>query len=47
MFAPWKESYDKLRQCTKKQRHHFDNKGPYSQRTDSWEKTLKLGKIEG
>ena len=47
MLAAWKESYDKLRQCTKKRRHHFDNKGPYSQRTDSWEKTLILGKIEG
>ena len=31
MFAPWKRSYDKLRQCIKKQRHHFADKGPYSQ----------------
>ena len=30
-FAPWKESYDKPRQGIKKQRHHFVNKGPYSQ----------------
>ena len=22
-FAPWKESYDKPRQCIKKQKHHF------------------------
>ena len=29
--APWKESCDKPRQCIKKQRHHFANKGPYSQ----------------
>ena len=29
--APWKESYDKLRQCIKKQRHYFANKGPTSQ----------------
>ena len=29
MIAPWKESYDKPRQCIKKQRHHFANKGPY------------------
>ena len=29
--APWKESYDKPRQCIKKQRHHFANKGPYGQ----------------
>ena len=31
MFAPWKESYDKPREHLKKQRHHFANKGPYSQ----------------
>ena len=30
-FALWKESYDKARQCIKKQRHHFANKAPYSQ----------------
>ena len=30
-FAPWKKSYDKSRQCVQKQRHHFANKGPYSQ----------------
>ena len=26
IFAPWKESYDKPRQCIKKQRHDFANK---------------------
>ena len=26
-----RESYDKPRQCIKKQRHHFDNKGLYGQ----------------
>ena len=31
MLAPWKKSYDKARQHIKKQRHHFVNKGPYSQ----------------
>ena len=31
MLAPWKKSYDKPKQCTKKQRHHFANKGPSSQ----------------
>ena len=31
MLAPWKKSYDRPRQCIKKQRHHFANKGPYSQ----------------
>ena len=30
-LAPWKESYDKPRQCIKKQRHHFALKGPSSQ----------------
>ena len=28
---PWKESYNKPRQCIKNQRHHFADKGPYSQ----------------
>ena len=31
MLAPWKESYDKPRQCIIKQRHHFANKVLYSQ----------------
>ena len=31
MLAPWKKSYDKTRQHTKKQRHHFTDKGPSSQ----------------
>ena len=31
MLAPWKKSFDQPRQCTKSQRHHFANKGPYSQ----------------
>ena len=30
-LAPWKKSYDKPRQHIKKQRHHFANKGSYSQ----------------
>ena len=30
-FSPWKESYGQPRQCIKKQRHYFANKGPYSQ----------------
>ena len=30
-LAPWKKSYDKSRQCIKKQRHHFANKGLCSQ----------------
>ena len=31
MLAPWKKSYDELRQYIKKQRHYFANKVPYSQ----------------
>ena len=30
-LAPWKKSYDKPRQCIKKQRYHFANKGQSSQ----------------
>ena len=30
-IASWQESYDKPRQCIKKQRHYFANKGLYSQ----------------
>ena len=30
-LAPWKENHDKPRQCIQKQRHHFENKGMYSQ----------------
>ena len=33
-LAPWKKSYDKLRQCTKNQRHGFADKGPLSQSYD-------------
>ena len=31
MLASWKESYDKPRQCIKKQRHHLADKNPYRQ----------------
>ena len=48
MLAPCKERYDKLRQCIKKQRHHFANKGPSSQNygfssthIQMWELTIK------
>ena len=30
-LAPWKKSYDQLRQHTKKQRHYFANKCPSGQ----------------
>ena len=31
LIPAWKKSYDKPRQCTEKERHHFADKGPYSQ----------------
>ena len=31
MLGPWKNSYGKPRQCIKKQRHYFADKGPSSQ----------------
>ena len=34
MFSPWKECYDKTRQCITKQKHHFADKGPYGQSYD-------------
>ena len=34
MLAPWKKSFDQPRQHIKKRRHHFTNKGPYSQGYD-------------
>ena len=37
MVASWQESHDKFRQCVKKQRHHFANKGPFSQRLYSFQ----------
>ena len=30
MLAPWKKSYDKLKQCVKKQRHYSSDKHMYS-----------------
>ena len=30
-LAPWKNSYDKPKQCIKKQSDHFANRGPFSQ----------------
>ena len=31
MLVPWKKSYDQPRQCIKRQRHHFADKGLSSQ----------------
>ena len=32
--VPWKKTYDKSRQHIKKQRHHFADKGSYTQSYD-------------
>ena len=50
MLTPWKNSYNKPRQCIKKQRHHFATKGPYSQSygfTSSHVKMWELDYKEG
>ena len=49
-LAPWKKSYNKPRQHIKKQRHHFSDKGLYSQSygfPSSHEQKWKLDHIEG
>ena len=49
-LAPWKEIYDKPRQCIRKQRHYFANKGPSSQSYDfssSHVRTWELDHKEG
>ena len=53
MLAPWKKSYDKPRQCIKKQRHHFANKVSDSQSYDlssscewMWELDHKEGALK-
>ena len=52
MLAPWNKSYDKLRQCIKKQRHHLADKGLYNQSYDfssshvqMWELDHKKDKV--
>ena len=52
MIASWQESYDKPRQCVKKQRHHFANKVPYCQgyglsssHVQMWELDHKEGRV--
>ena len=51
MIASWQESYDKPRQCVKKQGHHFANKDLYSQsyglssrHVQMWELDHKYGR---
>ena len=47
MLAPWKKSYDKPRQHTQKQRHHFADNVPYSQSYGfSSSHILELGELD-
>ena len=46
MLTPWKESYDKCRQCIKKLRHHFANKGPYSQSYGFSSIYIRMGELD-
>ena len=41
--APWKKSYDQCRQCIKKQRHYFANKGPTLTATHDYWKNHSFG----
>ena len=43
MLAPWKNGYDKPRQCIKKQRHHLADKGPHSQSYGSSSSHVQMG----
>ena len=50
MLAPQNKSYHKLRQCIKRQRYHFANKGPYSESygfSSSYIRKLELDHKEG
>ena len=44
-LAPWKKIHDKPRQIIKKQRHHFANKGPYSQ-SDGFSSSVWIGELD-
>ena len=41
MLAPWKKGHDKPRQCIKRQRHRFADKGPSSQSYGFSSRTIK------
>ena len=41
-LAPWKNSYDKPRQCIEKQRHYFANKGLYSESHDFFSSHVRM-----
>ena len=46
MLAPWKESYDKPRPHIKKQKHHFEDKGPYSQSYDFSSSHVRMWELD-
>ena len=46
MQATWKESYNKPRQHIKKQRHHFVNKGSYSQSYDFSSSHIEMWELD-
>ena len=46
MITSWQESYDKPRQCVKKKRHHFADKGPYSQGYDLSSRHVRMWKMD-
>ena len=46
MLTPWKKSYDKPRQYTRKQKHHFAIKGPYSQSYDFSSSHMQMWKLD-
>ena len=45
MLAPCKESYDKPRQCIKRQIHYFANKGPSSQSYSFSSSRVRVGPL--
>ena len=47
MLVPWKKSYDENRQCIKKLRHYFANKGLYSQSSYFSSNHVELDHKEG
>ena len=46
MIAPWKKSYDKPREQNKKKRHHFANKGLYSQSYSSSSSHVQIWQLD-
>ena len=46
MLAPWKTSYDELRQNIKKQRHHFANKSLSSQSQNFSSSHVWMGEVD-